>query len=226
MMFRITNLCLTVELLQLKPTFSDFFSSEFHHLVRCVSGIVPGLWPLCFALVLYFFFFFFFLTIHQQAKSFSLTGSSHHCSQSFFREGTENHVIKCVVFVKMTQPDLWPLTFLQVYPQTLPHPLPRWWRCLWKSAFANATLWKRCSSSPRRPFTTPVGSSERESPRLRLDRVRGPLLIYIRIRKNMTFLLVWLVLRLVFRSQKCILYCLWPQEGAIYTRDNWSPILQ
>lgn len=52
------------------------------------------------------------------------------------------------------------------------HSRPRWWCCRWKSAFASATWWRRCSSSPPRPSTMPAGSSERGSPRPRPDRVR------------------------------------------------------
>lgn len=52
------------------------------------------------------------------------------------------------------------------------HSRPRWWCCRWRSAFASATWWRRCSSSPPRPSTMPAGSSERGSPRPRPDRVR------------------------------------------------------
>jgi len=54
-----------------------------------------------------------------------------------------------------------------------PHHLPRWWRCRWKSACVNATLWRLCSLSPPQPSTTPAGSSERGCRRPKLDRVRS-----------------------------------------------------
>lgn len=64
------------------------------------------------------------------------------------------------------------LIFARCSCSARPHRLARWWRCHWKSACGNATLWRRCSLSPPQLSMMPAGSSERGSQRLKLDRVR------------------------------------------------------
>lgn len=64
------------------------------------------------------------------------------------------------------------LIFARCSCSARPHRLARWWRCHWKSACGNATLWRRCSLSLPQLSMMPAGSSERGSQRLKLDRVR------------------------------------------------------